>query len=277
VTTRYARLSAKLAKFYGLQQRLFDLYYGTSTGGAVPATLEAWDLSSGGFPYQGSQWPAVSQALAELRPNDSEVFVDFGAGKGKALVMAGRLPYRRVVGVEMDSELAGIARRNIARVQPRLRAGLVECEIASALDWEFPDDASTVFMYNPFFGPTFRGALTRVFDSYDRNPRRLHIVYQYPLEHNWLIASGRVVVDNVRSIRYPAPRRWWQDEDEKVIVTYHVTHPAGPDVTPAPHALRAAQSGPPGDCLARALAADSPAMRRWSSPVESLMARAPAH
>jgi hypothetical protein len=270
MTTRYARLPAKLAKFYGLQQRLFDLYLGTSTGGAVRGDLSALELRRDSFPYEGSQWPAVSRALAELHPNDSEVFVDFGAGKGKALVMAGRLPYRRVVGVEIDSELATVARRNIARVRRRSRAGVVECEIASVLDWKFPDDASTVFMYNPFFGQTFRGALSRVFDSYDRNPRKLHIVYQYPLEHNWLMSSGRVAVENVRPVRYPAPRRWWQDEDEKVIVTYHVTH--------APHPAPAGEPRPTaGRCLPRARAADSAVMRRWSAAVPSLAAKAPAH
>lgn len=267
MTTRYARLSAKLAKFYGLQQRAFDLYLGTSTGGR--GDLDDLGLRRDSFPYEGSQWPAVSRALAELRPNDSEVFVDFGAGKGKALVMAGRLPYRRVVGVEIDSELANAARRNIVQAHRRLRAGVVECEVASVLDWKFPDDASTVFMYNPFFGQTFRAALSQVFDSYDRNPRKLHIVYQYPLEHNWLIASGRVAVENVRPIRVPAPRHWWQDEDEKVIVTYHVT--GGPGQS------RADEPGRPGSCLPRAQPADGPVMRRWTAPVPSLAARMPAH
>ena len=280
MTTRYARLSAKLAKFYGLQQRLFDLYLGTSTGGGVRGDLAAMDLRRDSLPYEGSQWPAVSRALAELRPNDSEVFVDLGAGKGKALVMAGRLPYRRVVGVEIDSELANVARRNMGRVQRKLRAGVVECEIASVLDWKFPDNASTVFMYNPFFGQTFRATLSRVFDSYDRNPRKLHIVYQYPLEHNWLIASGRVVVENVRPVRYPAPRRWWEGEDEKVIVTYHVTRL--PDAPRLPQGADSSPSGqrlplPSGQCLPHARPADSAVMRRWSASVPSLAGKAPAH
>ena len=124
-------------------------------------------------------------------------------------------------------------------------------------------------MYNPFFGQTFRATLSRVFDSYDRNPRKLHIVYQYPLEHNWLIASGRVVVENVRPVRYPAPRRWWEGEDEKVIVTYHVT--GLPDAPRLPQgdgllALRAA----PAVALRAVSAARAPRRQRGHAAVERL-------
>jgi SAM-dependent methyltransferase len=263
VPTRRADLAAKLAKFYGLQQRSFDLYMGMSTGGAVRASLAELDLSSERFPYEGCQWPAAAHALAELRPTESEVFVDFGSGKGKALIIAGRLPYQRAVGVEIDPALAETARRNIAQVRLRSRADVVDCETASVLDWTVPDNTSTVFMYNPFFGETFHSALHGIFDSYDRNPRKLHIVYQYPWEHNWLLSTGRVVVENVRSIRWPPRRHWWVDEDEKVIVTYHVTSPSESAVHP--------------HCVAHARSADSEVMRRWSGPVESLSTNMAAH
>ncbi|HEX3965524.1 MAG TPA: hypothetical protein VHZ03_54265 [Trebonia sp.] len=254
---RRASLLAKFAKFYGLQQRIFDICLGTSTAGR--GHLDDPGRAADSLPYEGCQWPAVSHALRELRPTASDVFVDFGSGKGKALVIAGRLPYRRVVGVELDDELAVVARRNIAQARRRLRAGLVECLTASVLDWQVPDDSSIFFMYNPFLGETFRAAVSAVFESYDRHPRKLHLVYQYPREHNWLISTGRVAVENVRPMRRPAPRRWWVDEDEKVIVTYHVV---GEDA-----------QLPAVRCLPR-VEATSEAVRRWSGPVWSLQTSA---
>jgi hypothetical protein len=38
-------------------------------------------------------------------------------------------------------------------------------------------------MHNPFFGETFKDAMAKVFSSYDRNPREMHIVYMFPWEH----------------------------------------------------------------------------------------------
>jgi SAM-dependent methyltransferase len=191
-----------------------------------------------------------------LHPNDSEVFLDFGSGKGKALLIAGQLPYAKVLGVELRAELAESARHNIARARRRLRAGHVECEVSNVLTWPIPDDTSTIFMYNPFFGQTFRTVMSRVFESYDRNPRKLHIVYQYPLEHNWLISTGRVAVENVRSSRWPARRHWWVDENEKVLVTYHV----------------GTGNKAEADCGGPHRWPDSEAVRRWRTTVPTLRA-----
>jgi SAM-dependent methyltransferase len=206
--------------FYGAQQRLFDVLLGVSTRG----TTAAGDTDPGAVGdnchYQGCGWLSVRRALKDLGPGPSDVFVDLGSGKGKALLIAGRLPYKRVVGVEIDAGLSRHATRNLQRARRRLRAETVECLTASVTDWPVPDDASVIFMFNPFVGHTFRAALAEVFASYDRNPRILHIVYEHPWEHDELLSTGRVVVNNVRSATWPGLARWWARGD--VIVTYRV-------------------------------------------------------
>lgn len=206
--------------FYGAQDRVFDLLLGVSTSGT--AATDDTDFGTGGdnICYQGCGWLALRRALKDLNPAASDVFVDLGSGKGRALLVAGRLPYKRVVGVEIDGELARLAGRNIDRARRRLRAGTVECVTASVLRWPIPDDASVIFVFNPFVGETFSAAMARIFESYDRNPRPLHIVYQHPWEHDTLLSTGRVVVNNVRSTTSPGRVRWWERGD--VIVTYRV-------------------------------------------------------
>jgi predicted RNA methylase len=239
-----------LERLYSLERRAFDSYMGSSTGGHVLETPDFIQANQESWPYLGGEWPAVYFALRALRPGPADVFVDLGAGKGRALLMAGRLPYRRVVGVELDPELAQCARRNVAQARRRLRAGAVACETANVLDWPFPDDASTVFLFNPFYGQTFRRAITRIFDSYDRNPRHIHIVYENPQQHDWLLSTGRVVVEDVRPEMWPSTRRWWADSG--VIVTYHVTSNNGATDT--------------ARCLARKKRSAGEAMIRWSGP-----------
>jgi hypothetical protein len=109
--------------------------------------------------------------------------------------------------------------------------------VADVLEWPIPDDTSVVFMYNPFIGQTFRAAVALIFESYDRKPRTLHIVYVYPWEHDWLVSTGRVVVDNVRPQFWPARRRWWQTGN--VIVSYRVVGALkdGRSEPPVPHRL----------------------------------------
>ena len=237
------------ARFNNLLERSFDSYMGSSTGG-IQVTASSDVLHSGGENghYQGCAWPSVHFALKALKPNATDVFVDLGSGKGRALLIAGRLPYGGVVGVDLDAELARLAQSNVDRARPKMRAGVIKCETGNVLDWPFPDDASTVFLYNPFRGQTFRSAMARIFDSFDRNPRPIHIVYEHPWEHDWLVSTGRVVVENVRPMTLLRPRRWWKSG--AVITTYHVTGTA--DSAGAVH------------CSASKQSPSSEAMIRWS-------------
>ena len=214
--------------YYEIEARGFDLYMGgVSTAGVTRTSMDTFATGSENWPYNGCIWPALSSVLKDvLRDREKDVtrdvtFVDLGSGKGKALLVAGRLPFHRVVGVEIDSGLAEAARQNILRAGDRLRAGSVESVTASAVTWKVPDDTSVVFMYNPFFGQTFYDAMANVFDSFDRNPRDMHIVYTFPWEHEWLLSTGRVLVERVRPEAWLGGSGWWKGEH--VIVVYRVT------------------------------------------------------
>jgi SAM-dependent methyltransferase len=232
------------------EQRVFERLLGVSTTGVV-YTDHCITTAGGDYVfYQNCGWLPVRRMLKDLAPGPSDVFVDLGSGKGQALLIAGRLPYRRVVGVEMDEEFSQCAKRNVERARPRLRAQEVNVVTANVLEWPIPDDASVVFMFNPFIGQTFRTAVGRIFESFDRRPRTLHIVYSHPWEHNWLLSTGRVVVDNLRPMGWPAFPSWWRGEC--VMVSYRVVG-----------ALEGSQSEPR---LPRRIFRPRQAIRRWSSP-----------
>jgi SAM-dependent methyltransferase len=209
-------MTAFSAALQDMQRRIFDRVFGVETREEVFSANSGTDNRH----YQSCQWLPLRRALKKLGSEPSGVFVDLGSGKGKALLIAARLPYRRVVGVEINEELSRCAMRNIERAYARLRSPVVESITASVLEWPVPDDTSVVFMFNAFTGQTFHSALSRVFDSYDRRPRDLHVVYYYPSEHDWLMSTGRVVVDSVRPSYWPARPGWWRSGN--VIVSYRV-------------------------------------------------------
>jgi SAM-dependent methyltransferase len=211
--------------FYGAQERLFDILLGVSTTGLSTTKDSICDGEGDGCFYQGCQWLTVRRSLKALNPGASDVFVDLGSGKGKALLIAGQLPYRHVIGVEIDQGLSRWAGRNIDRARPRLRAKKVESLTGNVLEWPIPDDTSVIFMFNPFIDQTFSGVMSRIFESYDCNPRVLHIVYQHPWEHDRLLSTGRVVVNDIRSSTWPGRLRWWRGGD--VIVSYQVVGRTG--------------------------------------------------
>ena len=89
--------------------------------------------------------PAVSGRI------NAYSFVDVGAGKGRALLLAAELPFRKVIGVEISEELSPIAQRNVARwshlAKPKSKIRVI-CEDAANFRW--PRTPLLVYLYNPF-------------------------------------------------------------------------------------------------------------------------------
>jgi predicted RNA methylase len=151
--------------------------------------------------------PAV--ALPKSAVSSTDVFIDLGSGMGRMVLRATDYPFRRVVGVERSSDLHAIAVENLEQLRRRGYCGEVELVCADVVDFDFPDDATVVFLYNPFQGDVFDEAMRRVFASFDQAPRRLRILYRNPVEHQRWMATGRVqVIDEWRhSILRGWPRR----------------------------------------------------------------------
>jgi SAM-dependent methyltransferase len=228
------------------QQKVFERVFHVSTSGHVYPDK---DLTRGIF-YEGCEWVPLRRVLRRLRPTPADVFVDIGSGKGQALFIAARFPYGRVRGLEIIDSLVEDAEANRRRVRPKLRCQDVRTEAADALEWDVPDDVSTVFMYCPFTGEVFHEVMARIFASYDQNPRPLRIVYDFPWEHDWLMSTGRVAVEDVRPAQWPAKPWWWRSG--WVIVTYRVT--------------RAGEGGPGIPDVPRRLFRPRRALRRWAGP-----------
>ena len=138
------------------------------------------------------------------------MFADFGSGKGRVVLQAARLPFDRVMGVELSEELTAIARRNVAAAERRRRCREVELVTADVLDFDVPDDLTVAYVYNPFSGAIFEGLLQKLIESVDRAPRRLRLIYRTPLEHKRVMATRRFRVE--RSARGFRPGREWSDK-----------------------------------------------------------------
>jgi hypothetical protein len=165
---------------------------GVKTAGLVEAdSLGYTDEET--HPYQPAEWRSLKRAFPRGFVTPGDVFVYLGSGMGRAVLLATEFPFKRVIGVELSPQLhaAAIENREKARIDRREDVEFVRADVR---EYELPDDVTVVFMYNPFSGTVFDDAMRQVFASYDRSPRRLRIVYRYPLEHDRLVATGRVRV-----------------------------------------------------------------------------------
>jgi SAM-dependent methyltransferase len=171
---------------------------------ASPVELEELGLASPErSSYAASGWYTLRRILGTTEVTETDVFVDYGCGKGRVLLQAARYPFARVLGVEVSEELAEVARLNVSRRADQVRCKHVEVITADAMVWDVPDDVTVVFLYNPFRRTIFSAVLERILASVDRAPRRLRVIYRTPLEHDAVLATGRFRL--MRTRRGPIP------------------------------------------------------------------------
>jgi SAM-dependent methyltransferase len=139
----------------------FDLKHGTDTGGYLrPADLltgHKHDSMNNGYSAVAPsvfreacrRWRETLSTSADHL--EAYTFVDIGAGKGRALLLASEFPFRKVLGVELNEELAQIAQRNItqcSRVLRTLSRIRILHQDASRIQW--PRAPLLVYLNNPF-------------------------------------------------------------------------------------------------------------------------------
>jgi SAM-dependent methyltransferase len=126
------------------------------------------------------------------RIGPEDTFLDYGSGRGRVLLQAARYPFGRVIGLEQNEPDCEIARSNARIAARRLRCPRIEVVQADATVWQVPDDVTYIYMFNPFWGETFRAVLDRVGESLDRRPRPLTLIYANPKCAPELLATGRL-------------------------------------------------------------------------------------
>ena len=155
--------------------------------------------------YIASNWRTLRRALRRYEIGQDDVFIDFGSGMGRMVLEASRFPFKKVIGVELASQLHTIAQENMKSMQRRARCMEIELVNSDILDYDFPDDVTFVYMFNPFRGAIFQGVVEMMIRSLDRNPRTLHLIYLNPYEEPYLLSDKAVPGRWGRQERSPVP------------------------------------------------------------------------
>ncbi len=162
----------------------FDLRYGVETSTRVHLT--DLKIDSPNWIYAGGYWPTstaiIHEALAALPIRFADfVFIDFGSGKGRVLLQASDLPFRRIVGVEFSSELHDIAVSNIGRYKSdNQKCHKIESVCMDFTLFEIPPDPLVAFVYNPSSEAITAALAGNIAQSLRQHPRELWVIYVTP-------------------------------------------------------------------------------------------------
>jgi SAM-dependent methyltransferase len=170
----------------------FDQIHGTDTSGLVPAR----DLVTGHpndehvTAYYGVA-PSILRTLVEhwlatAPPHHitDYTFLDIGAGKGRAVLLASEFPFRQVIGVELNPAMAAIARTNAdtwnrAHATDPTASATAPIHIIQddALNLNLPGTPTLIFLFHPFEDPVLKSLLRRIETAFADNPGTVDILY----------------------------------------------------------------------------------------------------
>ncbi len=174
-------------RFHNYLDRDFDHKYNVDTS----SHAYSWDLSlESEGDYIGDDEPlylptsslAFRAAISCLPIDVSEfVFVDFGSGKGRTLLLASEYGFKKIIGVEFARELHFKAQANVAHyTNSRQKCFDIQCDQVDATLFDVPDERCVFYFFHPFEEPVMRKVLFRIRTSYMSNPRKMYFVYNKP-------------------------------------------------------------------------------------------------
>lgn len=135
-----------------------------------------------GTNYAGSEPPRFLAALSCLNIRFEDfLFVDFGSGKGRALLMASEFPFKRIIGVEFSPELHAIAQRNIKQYEsPTQKCKSIDSVCLDFTDWQLPMESCVLYFYDPCEDPVLVKVLSNIRRSLEAHARPLYLIYVAP-------------------------------------------------------------------------------------------------
>lgn len=144
--------------------------------------------------YDPMAYRAVYSMLGRIPLEKYEsTFLDYGAGKGRAIVVAATLPFKRVIGIELSASLLVSAKNNVNKMRHK-RASSVDLYQIDAVQYVVPKDVNIIYFYNPFKGQVLQDVVDNIYKSYKQYPRKIYILFfnndhfeKVIANQNWII------------------------------------------------------------------------------------------
>ena len=145
--------------------------------------------------YEPTPLPDFDRFLKAIPPDfdiRESTFVDVGSGMGRVVLLASRLPFKQIVGVEISPALHEIARENHASFKDaRIGSRDVRLVRADAATYKLPPGKLLVYLYNPFVGELFKRFVARLAQVESDD---VLVLYHTPVERESLERTGAFTV-----------------------------------------------------------------------------------
>ncbi len=115
---------------------------------------------------------------------ESPVFVDYGAGKGRAMILAAECGFQKIKGLEFSSSLYDLAKKNIQSYTEKTGKNCFELIHTDVLAYQVKQEDNFFYFFHPFQDSILIQCLQNIYISLRESPREALLVYQINSREN---------------------------------------------------------------------------------------------
>lgn len=135
-------------------------------------------------PYEATPYSILHALFDAYKLEKTDVFVDFGCGKGRLLFYVHNLFGSYVKGIEMDEQLYEKTVQNKQKYLRKIKSdnNFINVERCLAEEYDVKEDENKFYFFNPFSGEVFQKVIENIIKSIEKYPRIVDIILYYPLD-----------------------------------------------------------------------------------------------
>lgn len=184
VSSKVKRVVSKISNDISMRFNWFDMSSNIETGVYVDKEDLYDSIDSPNIQHMNRYGPTnikqLNKSFRQLLSIDKTLLdsglIDIGCGKGRVLIMAEKLGFKSVIGVEFSKKLCDICEENLKKIKSKVSR--VIC--ADATNYEFSGDIRTFYFYNPFEYILLEKVLKNIKEYLKSKDHAAYVVYIDP-------------------------------------------------------------------------------------------------
>jgi SAM-dependent methyltransferase len=153
-------------------------------------SIKGDNLSHGSI-YQGCNYYVLQKGFDYLsRVPENKNLVDFGCGKGRALVVAAHYGFNIITGIDFAKSLCHLAEKNIEVNKDHLDISRFNIICDDVINYKVKGEENVFFFFNPFDDVIMLKVVKNILSSLRENPRKIYIMYANPVHKEIFLSAG---------------------------------------------------------------------------------------
>jgi len=153
-------------------------------------TVKGDNLNHGSI-YQASNYFILEKGFNYLRSiNENKTIIDFGCGKGRAMLVAAYYGFTHITGIDFAKALCVLAERNAQNTQPLFPLAKFNIICDDVVNYKIQNNQTVFFFFNPFDDVIMLKVVKNILSSLKEKERKIYIVYANPVHKEIFLSAG---------------------------------------------------------------------------------------